>query len=206
MIPATALRAAIKRWRNDEEGSVAVETLMMVPLMVWAFLSTLVYFDAYRTEAVSEKAALTIADMFSRETDYIDNDYMDGASDLLKFLTLHDSDPKLRVTVFRWHAHSAGATGHYHRVWSRSRGSGLSNLTTTGVRNLSAKLPVMYDGEYAILVETWTDYETRFNNMFVVALQDFEMQTFTVISPRFDRRLCWTPDADSPDATANEIC
>ncbi len=206
MIRPRNLALALRRWRADEEGSIAVETLMMVPILVWAFLATLVYFDAYRAEAINEKANLTIADMFSRETGYVTPSYMEGAKDLMGFLTLHDDSPELRVTVFKWHQHSASATGHYHRVWSKVEGSNTRpELTTADVRGMANRLPVMSDGEQAILVETWVDYSPPYNPSWTPALSnDVEMDTFTVISPRFTSRLCWNETPNSGAAT--EVC
>lgn len=203
----TDLKTLMRRWRQDEDGSIAVETLMMVPLMVWAFLATIIYFDAYRTEAIAHKASLTIADMLSRETDYIDNDYMNGMRDLLKFLTLHDKTPQLRVTVVRFHDPNEDGVGLYRRVWSKNRGA-MGNLTYAQVTEMGAagKFPIMSHGERLILVETITNYVNRYNVMFVNPLEDFDVDTYTFISPRFAPRLCWTPDADAANAQDVEKC
>lgn len=202
-----SLTRILRRWRQDEDGSIAVETLMMVPLMVWAFLSTIIYFDAYRTEAIAHKASLTIADMLSRETDYIDNDYMDGIRDLLQFLTLHDQTPQVRVTVVRFNDPNRDGVGTYRRVWSKNRG-GMGNLKGSEVTAMgnNDEFPIMSHNERLIVVQTRTNYENRYNVMFVDPLQDFDIETFTFISPRFAPRLCWTPDADAPNAQEVERC
>lgn len=187
------LTQMLRRWRNDEDGSVAVETLLMVPLLAWAFLSTLVYFDAYRTESISEKAALTIADMLSRETGYVNADYLNGTRDLLEFLALHDSSPEMRITVFYNHIHANG-NEHLHQAWSKVRNTTKPVLTTADIRAMAGRLPDLADQERAILVETWTDYDPPYEPMLASALNSFEMGTFTVISPRFTSSLCWNAD------------
>ena len=83
-------------FKKSDEGSVAIETMLMVPIMAWAMLATLTFFDAYRNEAIAYKAGLTIADMISREADAIDDDYIDGARELLTFLASDDPQPDLR--------------------------------------------------------------------------------------------------------------
>lgn len=193
MIRNNPLTRAWRAWRNDEDGSVAVETLLMVPLLSWAFLSTLVYFDAYRTEAISERAGLTIADMLSRETGLVNQEYLDGTVDLLEFLTLHDSSPELRVTVFYKHTHSNG-NQHLHRAWSKVKNSTKDVLTTANIRAMESRLPDIGDEERAILVETWTDYDPPYEPVLASSLNAFEMGTFTVISPRFTDSLCWNND------------
>ncbi len=93
--------------------------------MFWTFLATLAYFDAYKTEAVTQKAALTIADMMSREPNYINTSYVDGAYGLLQFLTPHDPDPEMRMSVLRFHAKDSSTKDedydHFHLVWSEVR-------------------------------------------------------------------------------------
>lgn len=184
------LKSWAARLRRDEDGATSVEFVMMAPLLAWAFLSTTTYFHAYRAEAISQKASLTIADMISREADYITNEYIDSARELLKFLTLEDNNPDLRITAVRWNANK----NKYERVWSKERGP-RSPLTGSEVTGLADQLPVMVHNERAIIVETWTEYEAPRQ----VGLDDFDMKTFTVISPRFVDRICFnaTPEQGS---------
>jgi Flp pilus assembly pilin Flp len=172
-----------KRLWADESGSIAVESVLMVPLMAWAILATLTYFDAYRNEAISHKAGLTIADMISREADTIDQDYINGSRDLLRFLTIDDANPDLRITSFRWNE----SQDKYQVVWSREKGPRRS-LKTPDLVDLKHRLPLMANGERAILVETWTDYEPPWN----VGIDPLSMDTFMVISPRFVTQLCFS--------------
>lgn len=186
-------KTAAAKWQRDEDGSVAVETILMVPLLAWAMLATLTYFDAYRTEGISFKAGLTVADAISREADAIDDDYIDGAYGLLQFLTLKDDNPDLRVTVFRYRA----GDDDYRRVWSEARGS-QSPLSHSDLEDMRGRLPLMVGGERAILVETWTDYEAPY----AVGLGDFSMNTYNVISPRFTARLCFDSSPGDGDDTS----
>lgn len=181
----------LRKFRTDEGGSVAVETLMMVPLLAWAMLATLAYFDAYRAEAISQKAGLTIADMYSRESGFITPDYINGSRDLLRFLTLADDHADLRVSVLTFNE----ADDKYQRVWSKNRGAG-GNLKNSDMADLRPRLPIIRDGEHIIVVETWTDYSAPY---VAAGLSDIRMDTFHVISPRFTDRLCWNPDEDDPD-------
>jgi len=186
------MKQKLKFWaarfgRNEDGGTVAIEFVMMVPLLAWAFLSTITYFHAYRTEAIAHKAGLTIADMISREADYITPQYLSGARSLLRFLTLDDKYPDIRITVAYWDA----GENKYKRAWSKERGP-RSPLTQSEVAALHTKLPILTDQERVVIVETWTEYEARY----AVGQDDFDMSTFTAISPRFVDRICWnaTPD------------
>ena len=76
----------IKRFRDNEDGSAAIELVLVTPIITWALLSTIVYFDAFRAETRSARAGLTIADMFSREASApvaIGAGYVDAAQALL---------------------------------------------------------------------------------------------------------------------------
>ncbi|MFK7878016.1 MAG: TadE/TadG family type IV pilus assembly protein [Paracoccaceae bacterium] len=188
-----SLLKRMRRLRDDESGSIAVETIMMVPLLAWALLSTLAYFDAYRAESISVKAGLTIADMVSRETGFVTNPYINGTRDLLQFLTIDDNWPDLRVTVVRWDE----SRNRLRRVWSQERGP-RRPLRGTEMAGLVDRLPELTDNERLIIVETWTDYTPLYS----VGLSPFTMETFTFISPRFVSQLCYKPQDTTPDADA----
>ena len=102
MILLATLKRQNGQFRKEEEeegASQSVEFLLSFPLLVWALLATLQYFDAYRTQLISTKASITLGDMISREKGTFDSTYMEGTSDLLNFLTLADNNPGLRITV-----------------------------------------------------------------------------------------------------------
>ena len=187
------------RFRDDQKGSMAIELVMVVPILVWALLSTFVYFDLFRTEANANRAALTIADMFSREQDAIDPVYLDGTRELLRSLTFSEDNPGFRVTVYRFDA----TNDRYDLVWSRNRGM-TPDLTNDSLLTLRAegKLPLLAEGDSAILVETLTDYSAPFSiglGPFTgTDLDDVTFDTFTVIRPRFTTQLCW--DVSPTDA------
>ena len=187
---ATALA---KKFAGDERGSMAIELVLVVPILTWVLLSTFVYFDAFRTEANAKRAAITVTDMFSREETEIDENYLDGALKLLKTLTYADSDPDLRVTVYTFSS-SADA---FQVVWSRNVGM-TPNLTDANLAAFRTKgrLPVMADGDQSILVETRTEYSAPFTigiGPFTggTDLDDVTFETFTFVRPRFTDKLCW---------------
>lgn len=184
-----------RKWRLDEAGSIAVETLLMVPLLALIMLSMLVYFDAYRNESISNKAGLAVADMVSRETAIFTPEYLTGMRGLLAFMTLSPDQPDLRITLMEWDADN----DEYFVNWSKAAGSHVS-LSTSDLAALTDRLPLMSDEKQAFLVETWTDYTPPYN----VGLLDFEFNTFIVVSPRFSQAgLCWNP-SPTLDPSLNE--
>lgn len=202
MICLAALKRQINTFRKQEEGaSQSVEFLLSFPLLVWAMLATLQYFDAYRTQLISTKATMTIADMYSRETGYVDHTYLNGTRSLFGYLTRADSSPDFRVTVLYWDK----ASESHKVVWSRNR-SAIGNLNNTKLAAYFDVIPTMGDGERAILVETFTDYVPKFGTGIgqifrIKGLEPMEMRSLLVIRPRFAPTVCWdnTP-ADHLDA------
>lgn len=174
------LKNSARAWHRDESGSVAVETVLMIPLLAWAMLGTLTFFDAYRNEAISYKAGLVLADAVSREAE-ITPAYIDGLYGLQQFMMLKDKNPDLRVTAFRYRENQ----DDYRRVWSQSRGSKPA-LNHAGLNALSGRLPEMENGQRALLIETWSDYDAPY----AVGLADFGMATYNVVSPRFTLQTC----------------
>lgn len=202
MILLATLKRQIGQFRKEEEGaSQSVEFLLSFPLLVWALLATLQYFDAYRTQLISTKAAITIGDMISREKGTIDSNYINGTSDLLNFLTLADNSPDLRITVLYW-----DATESKHKVvWSEFSGD-LDSPSDTNINAYFDVIPIMGDGERTILVETVTRYNPKFGTSIgyifrIRGLEPMDMSAMQVIRPRFTTTVCWdeTP-ADESDA------
>lgn len=189
----------LARFKDDESGSMAIELVLVTPILVWALLSTYVYFDAFRVEANVHRASNTLAEMFSREEVEITGAYLNGAREVLRTLTYEETAPDYRVTVYRYRSDN----NRYVRVWSRNRGMG-GNLTNAQVRALGAagRLPMMNTIDHAILIETRVEYDAPFSigiGPFTdTNLEDLTFETFTVIRPRRSK-LCFdsTPNDDS---------
>lgn len=176
------LTTHFKTFREDTEGAVALEFVLMMPILFWSFMAVFTFFDGYRQSAVNLKAAYTIGDILSRETNTIDDTYMDSMHALHRTLTRSGSSSSIRVTVIRWDEED----NRYYRDWSAARGGSIP-LTEDNVRDLANKLPVMPDGERVILVETNNTWEP----MFRVGLADTDLDNFIFTRPRFAPQLCW---------------
>jgi hypothetical protein len=178
------LRDAIKGFKRDEDGSIAVETVILVPMLFWVFLSTLSIFHAYRQHSISQKAGYTIGDMISRETNPIDQSYLIGAQKLLQFLTLTElQDTTLRVSSVKYDL----ADDEFKKNWSKVQGTAKIEFTDADVAALGDRLPVMKDGEHIIIVETWLDYDPPFDT----GLATHDVVNFVFTRPRYAPQVCW---------------
>ncbi|MFG5383287.1 TadE/TadG family type IV pilus assembly protein [Yoonia sp. R2-816] len=189
----------LQKFSKEESGSVSVELLFVVPILFWTLMSTFVFFDAYRAEAISTRAGLTIADMYSRETDPITPAYLNGTRQLLRSLTEAEADPDFRVTAYQYFE----TDDEYRVIWSRNRGM-TPNYNDARFANIRNRVPDLSDGEVAILVETRTQYTAPFTSAIapfdVDSLREIEFNTFVFISPR-PIQVCW-----QQTSTSDQLC
>jgi len=178
-----SLKSFLRNFRDDTKGLVAVEAVIMFPILFWCFLAMFTFFDAYRQVSIGQKAAYTISDMISRETDNLDATYMDNTLELFDYLTNSTTNTALRVSVIYYDDTAA----QYYLGWSEGRG-GQTALTDAIIQAWDDVLPVLPESEALILVETWSGYVAPFN----IGLDDQDLETFIFASPRFASQLGWT--------------
>lgn len=190
-----SIHTFLRRFRNKEDGVISIELLFAVPLLLWTLMSTFVYFDAFKSRTISTRAALTVADMISREEQALSPEYIDGTRNLLRALSDSDANPDLRVTVFSYRQ----AQDDLQTRWSRNRGYSRA-LSENELKQLwdSDRIPPMADGDVAILLETSTTYTAIANTTILGPLStgnldEIEFTTFTVIKPRYSPFVCFDP-------------
>lgn len=185
----------LDRFRRNEDGTVAVELCLMTPIIVWCTVATVSFFDGYRARFSAEKATTTVADLISRESVTLDNDYIDGAFDLLSALVYRNEELGLRITVVEYDAVDPDEDfdpANIEVAWSEVRGTVTQRITDGNLVDYRSKFPVMADGQHFIFVETFAGYSKRFDPIFFAsALEDFDIHIEASISPRFTSKLCF---------------
>ena len=176
------IRAYLGAFRRDESGSIAVETMLMIPILIWCYLGTFVFFDAFRPQSTNIKASYTIGDTLSRETGYITANYMASLYNLQGLLLQTSEARGLQVTVYTYNS----ANNTYTVKWSRGLG-GLTTMTNAQLAAIRAILPVMPSGEIAILTRSQVHYAPDYE----VGIDPFAFDEYTVTRPRFAPQLCW---------------
>ncbi|RYH03585.1 hypothetical protein EU805_07705 [Salipiger sp. IMCC34102] len=187
----------------SEEGSVTLELLLMTPILSFAAFGMLVLFDAQRSQSLDLKAAITVADMLSRERDVVDDTYIDSAWALQKLVNLHDKTPDLRISLLRYHTRdevdeSREVEPHFHVVWSEVRGGALSPLADADMADYLPRLPVMANEDRLIVVETQIDYEQPFD----IGLNETKFNAFTFAGPRHVK-VCFN---NTPSDPSRDLC
>lgn len=161
---------------RNEDGAIAIETIIIFPVLFWGFMAMFSTFDAYRQYSMHQKAAYTISDMISRETLPIDSDYLDGAHKLFDALTRTPQDSSIRVSILNYDATNA----QMNLDWSKTRGSS-APLVRSNIETWTTRLPAMVDGERIIVVETSAHYDPPFKT----GLEAREIQNFIFTRPRY---------------------
>lgn len=172
----------IRTFRADESGSVTVETIIMVPLLIWTFIAVYIFFDVFRVQSINIKASYTIGDALSRETGYVTHNYLNGLFGLQGLLLHTDAARDLQVTVY----HHNPDRDRYEVRWSRGVGS-LPALTTHALNEIDNLLPEMPQSEIAILTRSRVAYHPLYD----VGIAPFTFDEYTVTRPRFAPQLCW---------------
>jgi len=183
----TMLKTRLKLFKDDVAGSASVEAAIVIPFIFWAFGAGFTFFEAYRAQAVAEKAAYAVSDMISRETLEISPDYITNMRKIYRDLSgLTNAETALRVTVMRWDEED----GRLYIDWAKRRGD-IPRLRNRDVADYQDLLPTMVDNERIILVETSSDYSPAFN----FALPPRQIETFVFVRPRYAPQLVFNSDA-----------
>lgn len=179
------IRRHVNRFARDTEGNIAVEILIWLPFVLFLLAATFSLHDAFRYKALNTKAAYTISDAISRQTDPIDNAYLDGMVELLDFLVRPGGDSSVRVTLVRRNENK----NKYVREWSKTRGD-FTALKTTDLTQMEDQLPTMLHNERVIVVEIETYYTPPFAIPGLTGEGLFYNYGFT--RPRFAPKIVWS--------------
>lgn len=172
-----------RRFTRREEGSLSVETVLAVPILVWAIIATLVFFDAFKTLNTSQKATYTVADMLSREAE-VTPDMMTTMHELYDYLAHAPGDNALRVTVVKMKQDPDTLAKTYEMVWSEGVG-GIEGYQDIDL--IIPRLPDMSAGEQLVFVES----EQNWSPVFGVGLASYRFREVAIVRPRFAPQLKW---------------
>ncbi len=184
------LRKYFNRFHEEEEATLSVEAVIMLPLLLWAFLFTYTVFDVYRAKTLALKANYAISDLLSRETNIIDMSYINGTQKLFKYLTQADDSSWMRVTAISCSTDCEKSSRVLDVEWSRATGSTATHSSNDIRTHYNNIVPVIGNGEWLVIVETSVSYKPPFSEK----LTGFGERTFTDIvmtRPRFAPQLCF---------------
>ncbi|WP_246057727.1 TadE/TadG family type IV pilus assembly protein [Arenibacterium halophilum] len=185
-----ALKRRLSLFARDTSGNVTIEFVLAMPILFWTFMACYVFFDGYRQSSLNLKAAYTISDLISRETEGINDAYIDSMVEVMRLMTRATSRVDVRISVIRWDE----GEERYYLDWSANRGYP-AELTDANISDIESQLPVMPDNERVILVETNNVFVPLFN----VGLDNINLDNFVFTRPRFVSQLVWETPDDYPE-------
>jgi Flp pilus assembly protein TadG len=171
------MRRRLARFGEDQSGSTTVEAVMILPLLLWAYVAMFVYFDAFKIQNTNLRAAYTIADMISRQTNAIDANYVNGLNTVFDYLVEIDTNTSVRASSVFWDP----VANVYKVQWSYATRT-MPLLTNANVNTYASRLPTIPAGDTLIVMETWLDYSPAFD---LGGLQARTFKEFIATRPRF---------------------
>lgn len=157
MMLLDSLRHRSARLRDDETGSMAIEGVLSVLLLMGWLLVAVQFFDGYRVKAMNTKAAYTIADLISREKDTVGPSYVAEMKKVFDYVTDARGDSWIRVTGVEWSA----TNKRFEVLFSKATG-GRQDYTTAALQSEARRIPTMPAGDMAVIVETSMNFDPLF--------------------------------------------
>lgn len=185
------LRPFASAFGKDDRGNVAIETVILIPVLIWGYLAMFTIFDSYRQYTTQQKAAYTISDLISRQATPLDAGFIDGTHSLFQVLSRTVVEPGLRVTVVKYDL----VEEEYQVIWSRTRG-GMIALESEFIADWENRLPVLPQDDQVIIVETTSDFKPAFN----IGLPQKTISNFVFTRPRYAKQVCFNLICDLPGA------
>jgi len=183
---------ALRRFWSANTGTVAVETVIMVPLLITGLVFSHEFFGYMRLQSLQDKASYTVADTLARETTVVDDAYIDNAKALFDMLTDNAATSQMRISVVRYHFNESANIDEYELRWTELRGAGdMTPLSEADVRSAHDMIPQTHPGQDLIMVETRSIYTPVVSA--TNGLIDGRPVTTRVFMPlRFAPQLCFT--------------
>ena len=174
----------LRSFSDDENATMTVEFIIILPVLMLWFIGSVVFFDAFDARAGAQRTAHMIADIMSRQTEEIDNAYIDDLLLLQNRLLPREPAGSLTVSTLILDADS----GNMKVLWSYSTEG--TPLVDTDLAAL--QIPPMAPGETVLLIDSYVPFVPISDIVGIVA------QTWVnrvVISARF---LPFVPNTDFP--------
>ncbi len=175
------LLKSFRLFKRNEVGTMTVDAVLIFPMLLWTATATYTWFEGFRQSASNLKAAYTIGDLISRETETINDTYINSLYELMIRMVNNGSPMSMRVSLLVF---DEDDDRHYVQ-WSTARGYSWI-WTDDNVEDIRAALPPMPNRDTLILVETSNEYVPIFNEILV---KDISFDNFIFTRPRFTNEI-----------------
>ncbi|SOC10729.1 hypothetical protein SAMN05877809_105165 [Rhodobacter sp. JA431] len=151
-----------RKFRQREEGSVAIEGLFGGLLVLGWFVIAFQFYEAFRMRSQALRASYTIADMVSRERDSIGPNYVSGLKQIFDFISFapNENYTWLRLSIITCGATTSdlracdGTNKQFTLEKSYTAASGVAIHTQSSINAEADRIPMMAAGDTAVVLET----------------------------------------------------
>lgn len=161
---------------RDTHGSVSVEAVLIIPLLIWGMVSTYVFYDGFRHKTRVHVAANTVVDVLSRQTATITPQFVEDLNNVFDTLATMRGSTSMRITsVAQTAADDAPII-----AWSHgTRGIPAAQTLT----DLTGAVPPILTGEAVVVLETFGTWQPPFPLLGLERMVGLNIQVTT--RPRF---------------------
>lgn len=176
---------AFSRFRDDTQGTVTIEFMLTFPLLVMWLIGSFVFFDIYKSESKTSKAAYAIADIMSRKEKVTVAELSDYYTLLDRMLPRASDSKWMRISSIGFDEDA----GSYFVNWSHVT---TPDPTIEALEDDDidvAVMPLIADNDSVVFVEIWVPY-TPLVDWF--AFRDMRWYPQVAMRPRFIARVVCT--------------
>lgn len=177
----------IRHFWSDDTGNAVVETVLILPALLAAWIGLFVFWEAFNARSTVQKAAFAAADVLSRETVPVTDATLDGLDRVMEYLVDPRFDVASRFTSFR---RTGTLDSDIVVTWSYAPAGALAAMTTADLVARAANLPKLPVGATALIVDTRMDYSLPVSLPFAGYVVPSSFSDSVVLPPRFLPRLC----------------
>ena len=176
----------IREFLRAERGSVSIEALIILPVLVLFYIMSFTFYDAYRTQTVVTKAGYTVADLISRQSGTVTANDIEGMASMYRYITRGRDNSGIRVTSVRRRVQrDPGNPIPVVDVYEVANGAsyatnGRAPMTTEELQTRLVNVPQLFENESVTIVETFTPYRPPF----FIGLDPYTMEAFLVTRQR----------------------
>lgn len=153
---------------KEEQGTVTVESVIVLPILLVGLMSLFSFFDFYRQQAYALRANYAISDYLSRVYEY-DAAAVTGLDKVFKYIAQADNTSWIRISVVLCEEVATKCNDATNRelVYMKDDSTAVRTVTfTTNAEMIAAigdAIPNMYQYEYLVVVETGAQYKKIFS-------------------------------------------
>ena len=169
---------AISAFLRDQHGSISIETVILMPLLLFLTIGGLTYWNAFNSNSRTAKVAYAVSDIMSRHevVDDVDMAYLFDLQN--KMLPGDVRERTLRISSICFE------NDNYHVLWSYvASGTDVTTPPALTVTDIPIQvMPAMQPQDSVILVELTGSWEPQFST---AGLTGAEWNNALVVRPRF---------------------